>query len=289
MATAAEWLAKAQRHLERQKVPEAGANAEWLMAETLRVGRGRLALEGGRALSERQQNQFWNLVLQRAKRIPLAYVLGRQPFMGLEIHVTSSVLIPRPETEELVSEAARRLKDKENQPLRILEIGTGSGCIAVALATLFPKARIYATDVSPAALDLALKNALAHGRSGQIRFVREDFLKEGFSLGGAAGWADLVISNPPYIPTARLKNLEPEVLREPILALDGGKDGLDAIRAIVQAAPRLLAPGGWLVLEIDCEQGRAVEDLMRGAGLSQACVLKDAQGLDRVALGLRPA
>lgn len=289
MPTTSECLAKGERHLADRQVPEPRANAEWLMAEVLKSGRAELALQASRALTAKQENQFWNLILQRAKRVPLAYVLGHQPFMGLDIHVTENVLIPRPETEELVAEAERLLAPRAGEPLHFLEIGTGSGCIAVALAARFPKVYIYATDISSSALDLALKNALEHGQAARIRFVREDSLKGGFSFASQTGWAHLVISNPPYIPTARLKTLEREVLREPVLALDGGKDGLDAIRAIVAAAPGLLAPGGYLALEIDCEQGAAVAKLMHQAGLSGVMIRKDLQGLDRIAVGRKAA
>ncbi|MDE2238051.1 MAG: peptide chain release factor N(5)-glutamine methyltransferase, partial [Elusimicrobia bacterium] len=209
--------------------------------------------------------------------------LGNQPFMGLEIKVSPAALIPRPETEGLVCEALELLKPRAEEPLTLLELGTGTGCIAIALARALPQATIYATDVSQAALRLAEQNALAHHVARRIRFVQEDL----FGASGPRGWADLAISNPPYIPTAELARLEPELLCEPRLALDGGKDGLAAIRAIVAAAPGVLKPGGWLALEIGSEQGQSALGLLADAGFEERRVRKDLQGLDRVALARR--
>ena len=162
----------------------------------------------------------------------------------------------------------------------ILEIGTGSGCVAIALARNIPSAAVYATDISPAALALALKNAEAHGVSRRIRFINEDLFKP---AARASGWADLVVSNPPYIPSPDIDGLEPEVLREPRLALDGGRDGLEAIRAIVSGAPRHLRRGGLLLLEIGAGQGPAVLEIFQQAGGRDAEIRKDMQGLDRIA------
>lgn len=282
----AELLNKGEQRLAERGVPEARANAEFLMASVLKTGRASLALHASRTLPERQQNAFWNLVMGRAKRLPLAYVLGSQPFCGLDIQVSEGALVPRPETEELVEEATRLLKPRAGEPLQILELGTGTGCIAVALASRFPYASIWATDISPQALKLAQKNAEFHHVVHRIRFIREDIFKPGHDR---KGWADLVISNPPYIPTRELKGLQAEVQNEPVLALDGGPDGLKAIRAIVQDAPAHLKAGGCLMLEIGRDQGPAVAALLQERGFAGAMIRKDAQGLDRVAVGTWPA
>lgn len=283
--TTGAWLAKGQAYLVSRGVSEAEANAEFMMGHVLRATRPELRLQLGRVLTEKQGRHFWNLVLERGRRLPLAYVLGTQPFLGLEIKVNASVLVPRPETEELVSEAARLLKARENEPLQILEIGTGTGCISIALAALLPKAMIHATDISPAALKLAFENAQTHHQERKIRFVQEDLYEPGLQ---SKGWADLVISNPPYIPSAEIDRLEPEVLQEPRLALDGGRDGLAAIRAIAAEAPRHLRPGGWFVLEIGHDQRGAVLALLSGAGFREGMVKTDAQGHDRIALARWP-
>ena len=278
--TAGGWLAKARDYLESHSVPEAQASAEFILAHVLKVGRLEARLDERRALDERQGLRFWQLVKKRGRRLPLAYVLGTQPFMGLEIEVDSGVLVPRPETEEVVAEALRLLAPRAGEPLHLLELGTGTGCIAVALSANLPRAVVWATDISPAALRLAARNAEAHARGGAIRFLKEDLFRP---EAAPRGWADLVISNPPYIPTRELAGLSPEVRAEPFLALDGGPDGLDAIRALVAAAPRWLKPGGFLVLEIGSDQGPRVLRLLVEAGLSEGAVAKDSSGRDRIA------
>lgn len=279
--TVQQWLESGERQLAERGVPEARANAEWIMAHVLKAGRGELALHGSRTMSVKHENAFRNLVLQRARRVPLAYILGNQPFLGLDILVGEGALVPRPETEELVDEASQLFKPRADEELHILEIGTGTGCIAVALATLFPRSVVYATDISEQALALARKNSDLHHTTRRIRFISEDLFKPDHQR---AGWADLIISNPPYIPTAELDRLEPEVKKEPRLALDGGPDGLSHLRAIVAEAPSSLKPGGWLALEIGSDQGAAVRELLEAKGFNEVVVRRDAQGHERMAL-----
>jgi release factor glutamine methyltransferase len=283
-SSVSDWLENAIRHLSSLAVPEAEVNAEFIMAFCLRIGRSALALERGRPLSPKEARQFWGLVLRRGRREPLAYVLGSQSFLGIDIEVSPSVLIPRPETEELVLEAARLLESRSGEPLNLLEIGTGSGCIAIALAALFPQATIYATEISSSALRLAQKNADRLQRPN-IRFLREDLFKP---AGSRRAWADLVVSNPPYIPTTAIGQLEAEVRQEPRLALDGGRDGLKALRAVTAQAPSHLKPGSFLVLEIGCVQGPAVLGLLDSLGFKDSSVRKDLEGRDRIAVGRLP-
>lgn len=282
----ADWLQKGIAHLESKGVSEAKANAEFLLAHVLKVSRGDVALQSQRAISDKMGNHFWNLVHERGRRVPLAYVLGTQPFYGLELDVSTQALIPRPETEEVVGAAVRLLEPRKNEDLHVVEIGTGTGCIALALASQLPQAIIYATEISPAALQLAERNALKTGLIRRLRLVREDLFKP---AAAPKGWADLVISNPPYIPSKDVDELEPEVLKEPRLALDGGPDGLSAIRALVSQAPALLKPGGWLVLEIGWDQGKALLKLFNEQGLDGGAVMRDAQGRDRIAVARRRA
>jgi release factor glutamine methyltransferase len=281
----ARWLAKGDAYLVERGVPEAKATVEFMMAEILGVGRGAVPLRAAQELTEKQGHHFQTWLKERGKRVPLAYIIGNQPFLGISIEVTRDSLIPRPETEELVLECERLLKSAKAAAPKILEVGTGTGCVAIALAQLLPQATIFATDVSDKALDLARKNALAHHVSNRIRFVREDLFS---GKEGLRGWADLLVSNPPYIPTKDLDALEPEVKCEPRLALDGGKDGLDAIRAIAASAPKMLKPGGFIALEMEHRQGPAVSRLLHSAGFSGVTVKKDAQGLDRFAIGCLP-
>lgn len=276
--TAAEWLEKAVKYLDERGVPEGRPSAEFLLAETLGAGRGAVVADGRRALSEKQGFHFWEMIKERGKRCPIAHIIGRQPFLGLDIEVTPDVLIPRPETEELVLECERLIKGAAAP--KIVDLGTGSGCIAIALAQLLPQATVFATDISDKALKLAEKNAVTHHVSRRVRFVREDLFSE---KQGLRGWADLVASNPPYIPSREVDKLEPEVLKEPRLALDGGKDGLEAVRAVVVAAAKLLKSGGWLALEIGAGQGPDVRAILATAGYSDVSLKKDAQGVERFA------
>ncbi len=284
--TVAGALKKAEGYLTDRGVPEPKPNAEFLMAEMLGVGRLTAVMQGTRALTVKEEHQYWDWIKWRGKRIPIAYILGHQPFLGIKITVTRDSLVPRPETEELVIECERLVKDSKVAAPKILEIGTGTGCIAIALAQLLPSATIFATDLSKQALDLAQKNAITHHVGNRIRFVREDLFSD---KQGRLGWADLMVSNPPYIPTKELAKLEPEVLKEPVMALDGGKDGLDAIRAITGMAPRMLKPGGILAMEIGSNQGPAVSKLFTAAGLGGVIVKKDASGLERFAFGRLPS
>ena len=281
----AEALKKGEAYLTDRGVPEPKANAEFLMAEMLGVGRLTAVTQGTRELTAKEGHQFLDWLKWRGKRIPIAYILGHQPFLGIKIEVTRDSLVPRPETEELVIECERLVKASGAASPKILEIGTGTGCIAIALAQLLPSAPIFATDLSKQALDLAQKNAITHHVGNRIRFVREDLFSD---KQGLRGWADLMVSNPPYIPTKDLDGLEPEVLKEPRMALDGGKDGLDAIRAITAMAPKMLKPGGVLAMEIGSKQGPAVTKLFAAAGLKSIVIKKDAQGLERFAIGALP-
>ena len=280
------WLVKGEMYLAERDVPEARATVEFMLAEILGVGRAAALLRPNQELTEKQGHHFQTWLKERGKRVPLAYILGNQPFFGLKIEVTRDSLIPRPETEELVLECERLLKSAGVAAPKILEVGTGTGCVAIALSQLLPQATVFATDVSDKALELARKNALSHHVFNRIRFVREDLFSNKVGL---RGWADILVSNPPYIPTKDLDGLEPEVKCEPRLALDGGKDGLDALRAIVAAAPKTLKPGGFIALEMEHRQGTAVSKLLHAAGFTGVAIKKDAQGLDRFAIGRLPA
>ena len=284
--TVAQWLERAVAFLDERGVPEARASAEFLLAEAMGAGRAAVLAQGGRPLDDKAGHRFWRWIKERGRREPLAYILGWQPFLDLRVEISRDCLIPRPETEELALECARLLRESGEAAPKIVEIGTGTGCVAVALARLLAGATVYATDVSAAALELARRNALAHRVQDRVRLIREDMFS---GKPGLRGWADLVVSNPPYIPTRELANLAAEVRREPALALDGGRDGLDAVRAIVPSAARTLKPGGTLALEIGARQGAAVLSILSAAGLAQARVKKDAQGRDRMAFARRAA
>ncbi|MFA6318277.1 MAG: peptide chain release factor N(5)-glutamine methyltransferase [Elusimicrobiota bacterium] len=269
--------------LSRSRVPEARASIEFIMAEVLGVDRLRARLEGDRVLSPAQRARFLRLTRLRGRRLPLAYVLGHQDFLGLRLKIGPGVLCPRPETEELAEASALLLEKSASR--RILDIGTGTGCLALYLAKRFPDARVTAVDISLKALACARANAALHGVAARVRFLKADLFKRPFKL-PALGSFDLVVSNPPYVPSARLKGLAAEVRAEPRLALDGGKDGLNALRAIISAAPGLLVPGGSLLVEMDRVHGRRVRALMQASGFSGVEIIKDLLGNERIASGI---
>jgi release factor glutamine methyltransferase len=199
------------------------------------------------------------------RREPLAYILGQRAFYGLELGVDRRVLVPRPETEGLVERTVAFAGRRAGEGLTIADIGTGSGCIAIALAVALPRARIIAVDAAPGALAVARQNARRHGAARRIAFRRGDLLAP---LRGAV---DIIVSNPPYVACGEIAALAPEIAGfEPRQALDGGADGLDVIRRLVADAPRWLTPGGALFVEIGDRQGALAADLARRAFAASA-------------------
>ncbi len=231
--------------LAKKGVESPRLHAELLLAHVLQVPRMKLYLDFERILAEDQQNSLRELVRRRGQREPLQHILGSACFCGLDLTVNRDVLVPRPETEILAELGWQFLKTIAAPPLA-LDFGTGSGCIAIALATQCPAARVSALDVSPAALALARQNAAKHAVDSRIEF----FTGDGFAALPADTRFDLIISNPPYIPAAEIATLDPEVRdHDPRLALDGGADGLDFYRRLAREAVAFLRPGGRIMLE----------------------------------------
>ncbi|MCD8108812.1 MAG: peptide chain release factor N(5)-glutamine methyltransferase, partial [Clostridiales bacterium] len=223
---------------------------------------------------------FRDLLEKRCRRIPLQYLTGEQEFMGLPFFVDGHVLIPRQDTELLVEEALRLLKDTEKQKMRVLDLCTGSGCIAVSLKKFCPEIAVTASDISAEALCMARKNAERNDMD--VLFVRSDLFSD------LTGRFHMIVSNPPYIPTDIIPTLMPEVrIHEPWQALDGSADGLFFYRKILEEADRYLFPGGRLLFEIGYDQGGAVSELMREKGYTEIEAVPDLQGLDRVVKGRR--
>ena len=254
-------------------------DAELLLADTLGLDRVGLYVNFERPLQTEELTAYRERIKRRAAREPLAYILGRTEFWSLPLKVTPAVLIPRPETELLVEQALPRLTGRS----QVLDIGTGSGALAIALASERPELTITAIDVSPAALAVALENARCNGVVERIRFEQHDLADL------PSGPYALVVANPPYIPSGELATLMPEVRDfEPWLALDGGADGLAAYRAITAQADRLLAPGGWLLVEVGAGQAAAVRDLLATAGLMELFAARDLADIERVVGGRQP-
>ena len=224
-------------------------------------------------------DSFKSLAEQRLSRIPLQYLLGEAPFYGRMFRVDSRVLIPRPETELLCEWALELLKDHSSP--RILDLCCGSGCIGITLKAELPSASVTLSDISPDALDLAAENASLLG--ADVALCRSDLL-EAFS--GTS--FDLIISNPPYIPSTDCDTLQEEVLREPRLALDGGKDGLSVYRRIVREAFPRLSPGGFLLMELGIGEDEAVSALLSDYGYESIQIREDLSGIRRMILSTHP-
>jgi release factor glutamine methyltransferase len=220
---------------------------------------------------------FEQAVVRREAREPVAYITGRREFWGLDFLVTPAVLIPRPETEFIVEAALMRLRDRA-RAWRLADVGTGSGCLAVALAYELREAHVTATDISGAAIEVARQNAARHGVGPRVRFVETSLLE------GVPGPFDLIVANPPYVPASHEPTLSPDVRdHEPRPALYGhGEDGLDEARALLRQAPSRLAEGGMLLMEFGFGQADAVRAALEQVeGLRFVDVLCDLQGLER--------
>jgi release factor glutamine methyltransferase len=281
--TARARLRAAAETLQRAGIATARVDAEWLLAGVLDVGRFAGGLDGDRALSPEAAARFEAAVLRRARREPLQRILGWEAFRGLRISLTDDVLVPRPETEMLVQWALELLPPPRAgaRPLAV-DLGTGSGCIACALAAEREDVTVVAVDLSPAAARVARDNAAALGLGARVHVVAGDLLAP---LG--AGRAAMIVSNPPYLPSVLPEGVEPEVSRwEPRLALDGGADGLATMRRIAVTARARLGGAGALVLETAGEsQVAAVAALLGAAGLRDVAIRADLAGVRRFVVG----
>lgn len=274
-------LQAAAARLAAAGLPAARAEAEWLLAAVLGLERGRLLVDPP-PVTPAQAARFEALVGRRAAREPLQHLLGWEDFHGLRLRVTPAALIPRPETEGLVAWVLELLAGSAGRPLRLADVGTGSGAIACALARALPGATVVAVDRSAPALALARRNVRALGLQGRVHLVRADL------LAGVRGGFDAVVANLPYLPTGGLELLPDEVRRfEPREALDGGPDGLAVIERLVAAAPAVLAPGGLLVLEVGDDQAAAVAARLGRAGLGALGTRRDLAGVPRYVAGRR--
>jgi release factor glutamine methyltransferase len=264
LAWSQEWFAK-------KGVDAPRLTGELLLAHALRCDRVRLYVDFDKPLADPELAAFRELVKRRAEGEPTAYLVGKREFYGHPLRVTPAVLVPRPETELVVEAALAALPEGG----RALDLCTGSGAIAVALALEGKGARITATELSPEALAVARENAAALG--AQVELHEGDL----FAPLPADARFDVIVSNPPYVPSGELPGLSREVHREPSLALDGGADGLTLLRRIVAEAPRWLAPGGTLVLEMHETHFESLPALCRAAGFVTAEARKDLAGLWR--------
>lgn len=271
-----ELLQEGESALALAGVPEPGLDAWYLLSRAFSVDRVHYLMDKNRPLSEKDTAEncriYRAMLDKRGQRIPLQHILGDQEFMGLTFGVNEHVLVPRQDTETLVEQV---LADYRGTQPRILDMCTGSGCIAVSLASLGGFQQVDAVDLSPKALEVAEKNAVRNGC--RIQFLKGDLFSP------VDGHYDVIVSNPPYIPSEEIEVLEPEVRdHEPRLALDGSADGLAFYRRLSKEAGRYLKDGGRIYFEIGCDQAADVSGLLAAEGFEQIIVVKDAAGLDRV-------
>jgi release factor glutamine methyltransferase len=269
------------RRLRAAGVAAAPRDAEWLLAGLCGIDRLRLYADPPR-LDAADEARYRAAIERRARGEPIQYVLGWEEFCGLRFRVIPAVLIPRPETEGLVEWVLAEAR----QEAVIADVGTGSGCLALTLAVRRPGARLYAIDRSPAALAVAADNARRLAVAGRVRLVAGDLL-DAFDARAAF---DVIVANPPYIPSATLATLPLEVRAwEPRQALDGGPDGMDVHRRLVAQAAGALRPGGLLAMEVGDGQARAVGARMAAAGFAGVVSRTDLNGVERYVAGRRPA
>lgn len=306
-------LAEGISRLAAGGVPEPRADAEWLLSHVLGCRRLEVYGKAETSVPSATLQRFERLITERLSRRPLAYLLGEWEFFGLSFEVTPDVLIPRPETELVVETCFELLRSRRGRSCLlpdaslsygdittqkattspfVMDVGTGCGNIAVALAATLPEVQVIAIDKSEAALAVAHRNIVRHGVGNRIHLAHGDFLLNrgagGSEWGGSEASVDLIVSNPPYVTTGELKTLAPEVRQEPREALEGGEDGLSVIRPLLIQASKWLVPGGWLVCEIAASQETPALALAAQTGFISATVRRDLAGNPRVLLARKP-
>ncbi len=272
-------LTAAITHLTADNVPSPRLNAELLLMFTLACDRAYLFAHPERNLTDDEQTRYQEALAERARGVPAQYITGHQEFWGMDLIVTPAVLIPRPETEHLVETLLALAADKKSSPgknLRIVDVGTGSGCIALALAKEFPRAEIRAIEVSESALEIARANAARHGLERRVTFHQADLLA-GFDLRDF----DFVVSNPPYVGESEEDQVQLEVRKfEPRKAVFAGHEGTEVIARLIPQAESALRTGGWLVLEVSGSIAGRVQRLL--GAWDEVRAIPDLQSIPRI-------
>jgi release factor glutamine methyltransferase len=272
-------------YLQKKDIDSPRLCAEILLAHQLKTTRIKLYLNFDQPLNEKDINDYRELIQRRLKREPVQYITGVQEFWSLDFNVGPQVLIPRPETEILVEQAVSIIKDRkaagESGRLSVLDIGTGSGAVAVSIASELPVADIWASDISKEALEVARANARRHGLDARINFIEGDLFS---AIKDTKQLFDVIVSNPPYIPKEDYVALPPEVGQyEPRRALDGGDGGLFFINNLILEAKDFLKPGGWLLIEMAPFQTAKAMDMIERSGFyGEQKIIKDYCRMDRV-------
>ncbi len=270
-------------HFIGKQMDEARLQVEYLLAHTLQLNRMDLYLNFDRPVTPNELDHFRDLCKRKLQGEPLQYILGSEQFLGLKFKTDSRALIPRPETEVLIELVFEALKERENQARRVLDIGTGTGCIAISMANLFKTSDVVAVDVSEQALALAKENALEIGVENQVEFHCCDALNDAFHERFFQGF-DVIISNPPYIPIREKDELQVEIKAyEPEIALFV-EEGFEFYRKIASDANKMLNSGGLLAFEIHCEGKDDIEEILNRKAFSNINFHKDYSGLYRVVI-----
>lgn len=272
--TISEWLKQAAEALQESGCPDPTIDARWIAEDVLGLNASALRFEAQNALPDSKLAEMNAFLDRRVQGEPVQYIMKKSDFMGMRFYVDHRVLIPRQDTETLVEAAIIALQGQKNP--RVLDLCTGSGCIGISIATLAPHAQLTLADISTGALEVAKKNA--HDLNVDVLLRHGDLFK-------AVGREkfDLIVSNPPYIPSDELADLQPEVRREPALALDGGADGLDFYRRIAEEAGQHLLPGGSIYLEVGMGEAQAVLAMLKSSlDCAASGVIQDLCGIERI-------
>jgi len=279
ICTVAGLLRWANDYLIRHNVPSPHIDAEYMLAHVLGCRRKDLLIYPDRVLTEPEREQFNACIERRGRREPLQYITGEVEFRGLLFKVNKDVLIPRPETELLVDEVVNSVSKKG---VTVLDLCTGSGCIAVSIAKELAESRVYAVDISEGAIAVAEENAGRHGVGERITFLAGDLFGAIDAL-NLKGKIDVIVSNPPYVSKNEMEELQPEIKDyEPASALYGGGDGLDFYRRIIRESPFYLVPGGYVVMEMGYGQAGRIKDLFeKEKGFIDIEIKKDLAGIER--------
>lgn len=278
-----EVLKRTELFLKERGIPSPRLEAELLLGHILELERLQLYMNFDKPLRDEELARLREPVRRRGAREPIAYILGRREFYSLDFAVGPGVLIPRPDTETLVEAALRSCEPEGEAPVYVADVGTGSGCVGIAIAKSQPAVRLFATDTSVEALGYARRNVEAHELGDRVALLRGPLL----SPIPEDRPVDVIVSNPPYIPSADIEGLMPDVRDyEPRDALDGGIDGLDIYRSLIPLAAKRARRA--VLVEIGHDQGEAVSAIFRDAGLQEVRVIQDLTGRDRVVQGAAP-
>lgn len=289
--TVSEILDKVTSYLKRRGIPEPRIDAEVLLAHVLEIERLEIYLNFDSRVTEKDLSAYKKLIERKVRREPVAFIVGYKEFMGLKFFLNKDVLIPRPETEILVEKViekaqnigkSRNYEYRRDNSLTIVDLCTGSGNIAISLARNIASCKIYATDISKGAIQVARKNAKFHNVEGRVEFLLGDLFSPLEKLNSNLA-VDFVVSNPPYVKSRDLVLLSPEIKKEPLSALEGGNEGLNFYHRIIPEASKYLVDGGYLIMEIGDYQGKAVMNLIKKEKqFYPPQLVKDYAGLDRV-------